>query len=230
LYREKIFGYQENYSFYRIQWNFKVVPVFRLLNNDTFVNNFFSSGELFVSCFEEFKKHPNESLRDIGEGHFIIGGQNQNGDTNVYIGDSGVNAYVLSTTTQITEKLKKDFSIASIAIKVNNPTLFALEVARQLPSISSGVEGYCEYLHSKVQILDQQSKLNSILQNHKFANDAESHNILNEISDGRELFAKDIKYRDESEYRFIWFSDTPVNESKLIKCPEAIKYCEIHSL
>jgi hypothetical protein len=209
-----------------MQWNFKITPVYRLLPNDTFVNNFFSSGELFISCFNEFKKHPNESLRDESEGHFTIAGESQAGHSNVYIGDSGVNAYVLSTAYYITEKLRKDYSGASVAIKINNPTFFALEISRKLPSVSNGIEGFCDYKKSKVQLLEKHSIKNSILQNHNFKNDPESPQMLEEILEGKELFEKEMRFKEEGEYRLIWFSDKPITEFKIISCPEAIQHCE----
>jgi len=221
MYREKTFI---NGNF-KIEWNYKHPVVYRFLNNDIYVNNFFSKGELFISCLDDFKKHPNESLRDESEGTFMIAGSNEKGLTGYFI-ESGKNAFVMSTAAYITEKLKADYKDATVAIKITNPTMFALEIARKLPFVTSGVEGFCNYKESKVQLLGNASRENSILQAHLLKNDVESHTLLTQISEGDEVFDKNIRIKDENEYRLIWFSNERVAESVIISCPEAIQYCE----
>jgi hypothetical protein len=50
--------------------------------------------------------------------------------------------------------------------------------------------------------------------------------LLNELSDNDELFIKEMHYRDEDEYRIIWFTGSNVKDSLLVQCPEAIQFCE----
>lgn len=65
-----------------------------------------------------------------------------------------------------------------------------------------------------------------LIEKEKFDADLEFKNQLR-ISIGEQtLFLKREKYSYLNEYRIIWFSDNPVIDSIIVKCPDAIKYCE----
>ena len=131
----------------------------------------------------------------------------------------------MSTTTNLNKKVQKDFN-GKCAIKINNPTAFALEISKKLPFVNSGLEGDCNYEKSRTHFLDKEMNENRRFQNIDFHNDPNSHNLLKEITLGMELFLKQDKYKHQNEYRLIWFSDKNLSEGIFIKCPEAIHFCE----
>lgn len=215
------------YSFsYPVSWNIKKDAVFRILDDIQWMENFFESGEIMLSCFNKFRKYPDEMQGDINEGEAIVGGfDEKNNKHNYVIYESGMKAFILSTTSEITEKVKKDFN-GKCAIKINNPTLFGLEISKKLPFVNSGLEGACNYAPTRIHLYEKELKENKIFQNIDFQNNPNRNEIFAEITLGMELFLKLDKYKHQKEYRLIWFSKQPVNESIMIKCPEAIEFCE----
>lgn len=217
------------YSPYTLQipfdWNLKIDPVYRILDDEKWMNNFFETGEIMLSCFKNFKKNPDEMQGDKNEGEGIIGGEDGKGNHNYVIYDSGMKAYIMSTTRDLTDKVKKDFD-GKCAIKIHNPTLFAFEISKKIPFCTSGLEGSCNYESYRTYILSKELSENIAFQNIDFQNDPYSSEKLKAITMGNELFLKLKKYIHQREYRLIWFSNQEVNESILIKCPEAVKFCE----
>tara|TARA_B100000953_G_scaffold294961_1_gene285454 strand:+ start:3699 stop:4373 length:675 start_codon:yes stop_codon:yes gene_type:complete len=208
-----------------VHWNIKIEPIFRILDDVKWMENFFESGELMLSCFNNFKKYPDEMQGDKREGEGFIGGTDEEGNVNGVIYESGLNAFIMSTTTNLNKKVQKDFN-GKCAIKINNPTAFALEISKKLPFVNSGLEGDCNYEKSRTHFLDKEMNENRRFQNIDFHNDPNSHNLLKEITLGMELFLKQDKYKHQNEYRLIWFSDKNLSEGIFIKCPEAIHFCE----
>ncbi len=145
-----------------VAWNVKREPIYRIFDDVKWMNNFFENGELMLSCFQNFKNYKDEMQGDKDEGHGVIGGTDKKGNTIAYIYDSGTNAYVMSTTTKITDQVKKDFK-GKCAIKINNPTLFGLEVSKKLPFVEAGLEGKCNYVKSRSNFLDGEVENNRIL-------------------------------------------------------------------
>lgn len=216
-------NYTPNSLSFHINWNLKREPVFRLLDNVIWLNNFFETGELMLSCFSNFRKYSDEMQGDSREGEMMIGGYDENTKkSNHIIYESGLNAYIMSTTNILSDEVIKDFN-AKCAIKINHPTLFALEISKRLPFVNSGLEGNCDYTSSKNHYFHTDIKEFNEME---FTNNPNSHEIINKIMMGKELFLKLDKYKHQQEYRFIWFSQEKINGSIIIKCPEAIQYCE----
>ena len=208
-----------------ITWNIKKEPVYRILDDEKWMKNFFETGELMLSCFNNFKNYKDEMQGDSEEGHGVLGNTDEKGNVSAYIYDSGLNAFVMSTTAILSEEVIKDFK-GKCAIKINHPTYFALEVAKKLPFISSGLEGHCDYIDSRVYFLDSENENKQSFEKLDFENDINSIELFKEMTNGRELFFKDSKYIHQKEYRLIWFSIKDVTASAFIKCPEALAFCE----
>ena len=99
----------------------------------------------------------------------------------------------------------------------------AFEIAKKLPYVESGVEGFCNYKSSRVEFL--QGEEGKILNSLDF-NVHSSHIIFEEITKGLELFLKLDKYEYQNEYRLVWFSNEEIKNSIIVRCPEAVKFCE----
>ena len=50
--------------------------------------------------------------------------------------------------------------------------------------------------------------------------------LINEVSNNDEAFIKLKKYSDQNEYRLVWFTGKNPTDHIIIKCPEAIQFCE----
>lgn len=127
-----------------IDWKIKRDPIFRLLDKVEQLNNFFNKGEIFISCFSQFREYENEVQGDKNEGKALCWFKDEKGNTHGLQYEAGLNSFRLSTTTSLTEQNKKDFKAVG-AIKIVNPTSFALEIAKKLPFCEACSEGQCNY-------------------------------------------------------------------------------------
>ncbi|MCC6516809.1 MAG: hypothetical protein IT275_10690 [Chitinophagales bacterium] len=209
-----------------IKWEIKTEPVYRLLNKVEYINNFFETGEIMVSCFSKFKEYKDEMQGDKDEGEALAWYMDSQGNVEAVKYASGINAFILSTAKTLNDRVKSDFK-AKGAIKINNSTLFGYELCKQLPFVSSGVEGVCDYTDSRVRHINTDLSRKDKSGIFDFRNDSDySRMILQQSTKGFELFNKLKKYSHQEEYRFIWFSENQITDSIKITCPNAIKYCE----
>lgn len=215
-------NYNSHVKSFGIKWSVKIEPIFRLLDNTDYINNFFEKGEIMLSCFNNFKKNPDEMQGDKEEGQAIVGEFGNSSRNSHVIYESGLNAFVMSTTSRINDTIIKDFNAVG-AIKIKDPSKFAFEIAKKLPYVDSGVEGFCNYKSSRVEFLDGEE--GRILNSLDFSIPS-SRMIFEEITNSMELFLKLDKYEHQKEYRLVWFSNEEIKNSIIIKCPEAIRYCE----
>ena len=208
-----------------VYWRIKKNPVYRLLDNKEWLDNFFFNGEILLSCFSKFKKYPNEIQGDSEEGNAMCYFQDENNNLQAIKYEAGMNSYVLSTTEILTPAVINDFKSIG-AIKINNTTNFSLEISKRISFCMSGLEGRCNYQDDRIFQLKEHDKL---LQYYKSKEGRHSHQFqaeLMSLNDEYELFLKKSVYSNQQEYRLIWFSNEIVTESIIVKCPEAIKYCE----
>ncbi|MGK0379714.1 MAG: hypothetical protein ACJA1Z_003542 [Patiriisocius sp.] len=92
--------------------------------------------------------------------------------------------------------------------------------------MDSGLEGHCNYVKSRVHFLDKEIENSRILHNLDFQNDPKAMTLFQQITLGIELFLKLEKYQHQREYRLIWFSTPNLKDSIIVKCPEAIEFCD----
>ncbi|MDD3740592.1 MAG: hypothetical protein PHH30_05060 [Bacteroidales bacterium] len=218
-------NYTETGINYPIQWLIRREPIYRLLDNNIWIENFFNNGELMLSCYNNFRKNPDEMQGDKSEGTFMITGKDCKKNHHVILGDSGLNSFVMSTTNLITDQVIRDFN-AKCAIKIINPSFFAMEIARKLPFVQSGVEGKCIYVDFKSISLENEIEEYEFFNGGEIQNDLKTSIEMQKLTKGNEMFLKSNKYSHQNEYRLIWFSVMEIKESILIKCPEAIPFCE----
>ncbi|AZA56287.1 hypothetical protein [Chryseobacterium shandongense] len=215
--------FMQNASAHQVTWGYRIKPVYRILSSEKYLNDFFEKGSLFISCFKNFKNYKDEMQGDASEGDAMVGGFTEKGDGNFIVYEGGVNAFVLCATNILTEEVIKDFNGLG-AIKINNPTLFGMEVARKLPFVSSGIEGDCIYDDSKAHIFEEEK--NKAFQTINFKNPVEIQQKILQLTTGIEVFTKYKKYEHQQEHRLLWFSERSIESGIVINCPEAIEYCE----
>lgn len=208
-----------------IDWRIKRFPVYRILDDERWMNNFFETGEIQLSGFSKFRSYKDEMQGDTHEGNAAILFDGGNGNMHAITYEAGLNAFVVSTTQNLNEQVINDFN-GKCAIKIDHPTLFALEIAKKLPFVTSGLEGSCDYVEYRSQFLERQLNTDNLLKAVEELNKSQMHGLMSELTHGMELFAKHEKYAHQEEYRFVWFSSNPVNSTVKVHCPEAVEYCE----
>lgn len=196
----------QNASAYQVTWGYRIKPVYRILSSEKYLNDFFEKGSLFISCFKNFKNYKDEMQGDASEGDAMVGGFTEKGDGNFIVYEGGVNAFVLCATNVLTEEVIKDFNGVG-AIKINNPTLFGMEVARKLPFVSSGIEGDCIYDDSKAHIFEEEK--NKAFQTINFKNPVEIQQKILQLTTGIEVFTK---YKSTNINKNIDFCGSPKDQ------------------
>jgi len=113
-----------------------------------FVDLFFSIGKLKISSFVDFRKHIDEERKD-DEGKNIICLRGDN-STAFAVTVHGRNEYILCGSSIKDKELMSAFS-ANAAIQIFNTTEFANVIARHIPGVVKGFEGFCYYLDGAVE-------------------------------------------------------------------------------
>lgn len=216
-------NYIQSTSAFHVTWLSRLNPIYRILSDIQYIEDFFVNGNIYLSSFKNFKKYEDEMQGDRTEGHNLVGGFNGK-DSSQYVSyEGGVNAYVLCTTNSLNENVIKDFKGVG-AIKIKDSVNFGKEIARKLPFVNTGIGGNCIYGDSKVLILENEQ--NDVFQNIDFKDPISIKNELTQITLGVEMFMKHTKYEHQQEHRLLWFSDVQIDNGIVIHCPEAIKYCD----
>lgn len=208
-----------------IDWRIKRFPVYRILDDERWMENFFESGEIQLSSFTKFHSYKDELQGDVQEGNATVIFEGGDGNTHAMVYEAGLNAFVLSTTTTLNDQVIKDFK-GKCAIKINHPTMFALEIAKKLPFVTSGLEGDCDYVEYRSEFIERSLSTDNLLKAVKDLDKPQMQSLVTDLTRGMEIFAKHLKYAHQKEYRFVWFSDLPVNSTIRINCPEATMFCE----
>lgn len=215
--------FTEIQSLFNISWGYKIDPIYRIVGKKEHLDDFFENGNIFISSFENFKNYDDEMQGDISEGQNLMGGFDEKGNGNHVFYEGGVRAFILCTTKVLSEPVIKDFNGIG-AIKIVNSVLFAKEIARKLPFVSTGIEGSCIYVDSKIQHLADEQ--NEFFQKINFTDPRMIEQSVTALSSGIELFMKYKKYEHQQEHRLAWFSERKINKGIVVHCPEAIQHCE----
>ena len=223
LINRDMLNYIQNTSAYHVTWLQRINPIYRILSDKSYIDEFFKNGNIFLSSFKNFKKYDDEMQGDKTEGQNLIGGFNGK-DTSQFVSyEGGIKAFVLCATNSLDENVIKDFNGVG-AIKINDSVNFGKEIARKLPYVITGIEGDCIYGDSKVQTLENEK--NKAFHNIDFKNPISIKEELSQITLGVEMFMKHKKYEHQQEHRLLWFSEVQIENGIVIHCPEAIKYCD----
>ena len=201
------------------EWNIRTPVVVRYLEK-TWVDDFFSTGSIRLSCFSDFARHEDEQRKDQREGFFASRATDgKNFFTSMFY--YGANAYVLSSSTVHSKAHMGMFSAAyNSGIMIKETAAFAHCVSRRLASFVRGYEGNCVYSDQEqqfefppgVDLSDPDNFDPRLLETASFDPDG--------------FFLKEPKYSHQSEYRFVWIVSDRVGDGIVIRCPEARQFCE----
>lgn len=202
-----------------------VIPFLYRYENQEYIDNFFDTGELFISSFHNYKKYEDNDLGDTNEGSSFNTAKLDNDMALSTLVSAGMNEYSFCTSTILDNKLLIKFSRNSV-FRIKDPLNFIFEITKSLLRVQQVLHGYCLYLDKRM--------LTKSVPNVKFDDFKVEGGISldkmvevsNYVQGLDSFFLKEKKYQHQSEYRILWQTDREVRNGILINCPEAIKYCE----
>lgn len=205
-------------------WNYKIDPVYRIFSRKEYLDDFFERGKLRLTSMAHFRGYKDEVLGDVGEGGGVIYTADEVGNLKAVSYDSALNAYVLCTTAQLSPEVITAFNGVG-ALKINDPTLFGIFVAEEIPNCTEGVEGHCDYVDHRVLTFPKDSVDAQRFFNSDPKSDQEEILHLTRKHTGRAPFMKPARYAYQREYRFIWFTTAPVTEALTVVPHRGIQQC-----
>lgn len=206
-------------------WHIRTPYVYRILPEE-YVDEFFDSGKLRISSFNQFSKHDDEDKGDKQEGKYILVGIGTK-QTVYAVTSHGSDAFVLCGAQIFNNDLSKRFNSNS-AILIKDSTAFGATILRQIAGFKFGMEGPCVYKDGPIECDIGDFELDQL------KTDAPDQNLdLNKMGGfllnmaGSEVFfRKRERYAPHLEYRWIWLTDKKVPDYLEIYAPDARQYCE----
>lgn len=205
-------------------WSIFTPCVFRMMEKK-YVDLFFETGDLMLSSFSRFSQHEDEERKD-DEGWNIIRVIAPN--TMIWaVTGHGSDAYVLCGTSIKPDSEMLDRWKVDAAIQIFDTTAFAVEVARHIPGLTQGFEGYCYYSQGPIE-----TKISDIQMEYFKNHPEDQHLDMNRLAGfglnvaGQAVyFRKHLKYRHQMEYRWVWLTSQKAEDTLIIRVPRAREFC-----
>lgn len=206
-------------------WTIRTPIVTRVMKKP-YIDAFFEDGSLRISSFDVFRKHSDEKRRDGQEGTSAM----EIGEPNGTLSILGVNAqetYLLCGSHLEIPLCDLDNGYGQL--RILDTVAFANAISRQIPGFVGGVEGSCIY---------RSSSLIRKKGNRPIAPPTEGENAEKWFKEQNRyvgsqtidsLFLKDIRFKEELEYRLVWFAEGSRRPFIEIKSPAAREVCEVVS-
>ena len=192
-----------------------------------YIDQFFESGRIRLSSFQQFARHPDEERQDPDEGRSVLAGTGYD-QTVVMVVRGGSNCLVLSASSLLDDSLAQAFGTDG-CFRIKDTTQFGVAIAGRLQGFVQGVEGPCVYLDRKLI----QKQLSADAADRLKAQIADGNVQIDqvgamaaELGDTDALFVKSKRYRHQAEYRFVWTVRHEVDEPVFVDCPEAVQFCD----
>lgn len=205
-----------------------IPPYLYRYENQEFINRFFETGEILISSFYQYSRYTDNQLGDKSEGSAVNHGSTKDGKTVFAVTSFGHNAYCFCTSTLLQKDLFEVFKRNS-AFRIKDPINFILQIEKSLTRVTEVLYGNCIYLPKRIL-----SKEIGELDLEKMRINDGSNNLsmdlmfqkVGELAGPEQLFLKNISYQQQSEYRLLWLTDVTIDNPIILKCPEAVKFCE----
>lgn len=203
-----------------------VLPFLYRYENQNYIDQFFETGDLCISSFHNYKNYKDNQLGDKDEGSSMNIAKFDRDKSLIAGVTVGMNEYTFCTSTILDKFLLETFSRNGV-FRIKDPMGFILEVSRSLPRINQVLHGYCLYLGQRILMKDVSGVDIDTLQTDDGGMSFEKTIQASSYVQGVDaFFLKHKRYQPQSEYRILWQTDRHVEEKIIIKCPEAIQYCE----
>lgn len=207
--------------------NARYPRVYRYLEKK-YVDDFFDSGRLRLSSFQQFGLHKDNQRFDEDEGEVSLFHRTaENGGQTLYVRMGFDNhAYVLCGSTIPSVPLMRKFR-ANSGIIIRDVPGFIRAVGAKIPTLIRTVHGVCSYQSTRAIERDlgwidlakgPTVDLKDIRK--KGLEEALSQLVTDDV-----LFLKNWRYANQVEYRLLWL--VPKSERFIdVDVPEAVKFCE----
>lgn len=175
--------------------------VYRYLEKE-WIDLFFSEGRLRLSSFNRFRKHADEQRGDKGEGNNILIGTGK--EKTIYtVVNTGIDAFVLSTSLLYNQSLYNDFEVDGCFV-IERPFEFMQEISKQIPEYKGINFGPCIY---KPEKMIKRQLPDFDLESLKSEDDPTKNDLnkifstSNSVGGNDALFRKTLKHAPQHEYR-----------------------------
>lgn len=210
-------------------WQIKLPVAIRYLEKQ-YVEDFFSSGWLMLSSFHKFRKHLSEELGDVNEGRVNLQIKSATSEHAVMLID-GSCAFVFSTSTIESKDLMKELSPKyEEGFRIHDTVAFSHAVAAKVPEFIGGFQGACVYRDDLVVRRNNAADFTFVPPNSEAdaAQHMENYQRYVEQQNNLESFLlKSLRYSRQNEFRFVWRTSLEHRQEELlIKCPDALRFCE----
>ena len=180
-----------------------------------YIDDFFKNGNLQLGTFNYYKQFEDSEIGDKSEGSYLIIGQHKKITAFAEIGLEYDNNYLFccfdgEPDSDTIQKFGYDDFFEILDIDGFSNAIKKTLKARE------GFQSKCIYKTDKVIVGKTPDDFNFAKISPKLKN------LVNE----KKYFLKPIMYKHQSEFRFLWEVDNGVGGTKVINCPEAIKYCK----
>ena len=205
------------------------IPYLYRYENKKWIDDFFTSGNLNLSSFKNYKKYEDNQLGDPSEGtsmNIVSGSNDKMISTFTIVGE---NEYSLSTSTVLSEELKLVFKRDSV-FRIKDPLNFMVEIARSLSRVQGVLFGNCLYVNERIISNSVPSEIK--LEDLHDDNEPDKISFAKMIAAAspsltrHRFFLKHTDYQEQSEYRMLWSIDRKVDDGIIVACPEAMQFCE----
>ena len=115
-----------------------------------YIDEFFDTGKLRLSCFSTYQKYEDHVKGDKSEGWNIAVGRNKK-ETMFAVVGVGSDAYSLCTSLVYSKSLMKKFKCDS-AFRIKDSFSFGLIVANKINGLMEGMQGNCVYVETRSTI------------------------------------------------------------------------------
>ncbi|WP_340644451.1 hypothetical protein [Phenylobacterium sp.] len=203
-------------------WRVLFPPVYRYLPQQ-YVDAFFERGDIMLSSFAQFAKHPDEARGDVNEGTAIlraIGG----GREMWALTKTGQHAYVLCGSQSLSKDLMSKFDGCDACIEITNVPDFALEISRHLVGFRNGISGHCIY-GGRSLVRHMQGDPFPLPEGGGNVPIEQLFQSVAAAAQQEDLLLKERRFSYQAEHRLLWFVDTPPDHNIVVKAPNARAFC-----
>jgi hypothetical protein len=210
----------------QLSWQIMPSTLYRCLEKK-YIDEFFQTGRLRLSSFSLFSKHKDEQRGDKSEGQNVLVAMGS-GHTVMAKTAHGQNAYVLSSSYQMSDALMRDFDCDG-CFRITNSARFGITIAKKIPGFKHGIEGPCHYMAERIV---KKPLVDFSIENLQHDEDKSKIDLdkvmqlVGQMAGPDVFFVKLMKYQHQLEHRFVWLLDRDAEDYLFVECPEALEFCE----
>jgi len=207
-----------------LSWTLMPPVVYRYMDQQ-WVDKFFETGELMLTSFARCSQHRDEQRADEFEGMALVVGRGPGDlrfESQVRM---GADFYLLCTSVRGDKSLMQEFECDGF-FRINDTFGFALAIAKKLGGFLRGFEGMCNYTDRLVIEKPIPAGLTALFDGSTPAVLERQAAAVMQIAGVDALLAKRTAYANQLEYRLLWNVDHDVTDSIVVRCPEAVQFCE----